>query len=333
MRIIYALGLFLLIGCTSQNKNQELVKFSKEENHMGTIFIITAIAESEDKARMAVNAGYKEVARIEKLISSWSNGSETSYINRNAGIAPVKVSEELFNLIQRSIKISELTGGIFDISFASIDKVWRFDGTVTSIPTENQIQQSIEKINYQNIILNRDSLTVFLKEKGMKIGFGGIGKGYAANRCKMLMQQMAIKSGVVNAGGDLITWGKQINGNDWNIGIADPQKKEDALSWLKISDLSVVTSGNYERYIQIDGEKYCHIINPKTGWPAKALKSVSIICSDAEIGDALATSVFILGKQKGLELINQLKGIECFIVDEHNELSASENINLNYIEE
>ena len=323
---------FSVTSC-KQNTPKELYKFTSEQNYMGTVFVITAIDELEEKAQHAVELAYKEVERIEQLISSWDENSETAAINRNAGVKPVKVSEELFNLIERSKKVSELTGGVFDISFASIDKIWRFDGSVTSIPSETDIKSSVEKINYKNIILDNANQTVFLKEKGMKIGFGAIGKGYAANRCKALMIKEGIKSGVVNAGGDLITWGKQKNGNEWSIGIADPTKKEDAMSWLKISDLSVVTSGNYERFIEIDGTRYCHIINPKTGWPSKALNSVTIISSDAEIGDAMATSVFILGKEKGLQLINQMQGIECFIIDENDELFASKNIDINYYKE
>ncbi|MEZ5008515.1 MAG: FAD:protein FMN transferase [Chitinophagales bacterium] len=319
-----------IIGCNSPNQSSELHTYTEEANHMGTVFQITALGENEDIAKDAVKSAYEEVERIEKLISSWDENSETSLINRNAGIRPVKVSEELFNLIDRSKKVSKLTNGVFDISFASIDKIWHFDGTMTEIPTAEAIANSVAKINYEHIILNYDSLSVFLKDEGMKIGFGGIGKGYTANRCKTIMLENGIMNGVVNAGGDLITWGKQSNGEDWTIGIADPSKKESALSYLNINDQSVVTSGNYERFIEIDGKKYCHIIDPRTGWPAESLNSVTIICSDAEIGDALATSVFILGVDEGLALINQLQDIECFIVDEQDSLFYSNGVELEY---
>lgn len=332
LSLLLLLAVIFITRTVAQN-NPEAFAYTEKANHMGTVFQITAIGKNETLAKQAVAKAYQEVERIERLISSWDEHSETSLINRNAGLTPVTVSEELFNLIERSKKVSKLSNGIFDISFASIDKIWRFDGSMKTIPSEEEIANSVSKINYENILLNPTDHSVFLKEQGMKIGFGGIGKGYTANRCKVLMQEMGIESGVVNAGGDLITWGKQANGEEWTIGIADPSKKESALSYLKISDHSVVTSGNYERFIELDGKKYSHIIDPTTGWPAESLTSVTIICPDAEIGDALATTVFILGVDKGLQLINRLNGIECFIIDDEGNLHHSANILLNYYEE
>ena len=293
---------------------------------MGSEFIIKAIGDSRSEAKRAVQAAFEEVERIENLISSWNSSSQTFLINKNAGIKSVKVDVELFDLIERSKKISKLTDGLFDITFASIDNVWQFDGSMNELPGKEDIRKSVSKINFENVLLHRDSSSVFLKEEGMKIGFGGIGKGYAANRCKRIMTEMGIESGVVNAGGDLITWGGTVDEQDWSIGIANPDLKNSALSYLNISDRAVVTSGNYERYAEIDGKKYCHIIHPKTGWPVEGLKSVTIICPDAEVADALATAVFVMGKESGLELINRLKAVECFIVDNENHMIASEGI-------
>jgi thiamine biosynthesis lipoprotein len=166
----------------------------------------------------------------------------------------------------------------------------------------------------------------------MKIGFGAIGKGYTANRCKKIMLELGIESGVVNAGGDLICWGTQKNGAPWTIGIADPSKKESALSYLEISDMAVVTSGNYERFAILDGQKFCHIIHPRTGWPVQHLKSVTIICPDAELADALATAVYVLGTTDGLAVVNQLKNVECFIIDENDQLFSSNKIEIEYLE-
>ncbi len=323
----------LLISCNTNSEHTDSNTYTKEENRMGTVFQITAISNDEELATQAVNDAFTEVVRIEELISSWDENSETSDINRNAGIQPVKVSSELLELIRRSKKVSNLTNGIFDISYASIDKLWKFDGSMIEIPSDKAIANSVAKINYENIVIDDIEGTIFLKEKEMKIGFGGIGKGYAANKCKALMLKAGIESGIVNAGGDLITWGKQKDGDDWTIGIADPTKKESALSYLNISDKAVVTSGNYERFVEFNGKQYCHIINPTTGWPAEQLNSVTIICADAELADALATSVFILGVKEGLELINQLKDIECFIIDEDDVLHYSDNISLNYYKE
>ena len=298
---------------------------------MGSRFELTAISRNQENANKAIEAGITEIKRIEKLISSWDPNSQTSEIIRNAGIKPVIVDQELFNLIRRSIKVSELTHGAFDISYASMDKVWRFDGEMKQLPDSSVVAASVAKINYKNIILNPDTRTVFLKDKGMKIGFGAIGKGYAANKALDIMSKMNLGGALVNASGDLISWGKNEDGKDWKVGIVNPKQKEKIFSWLNISETAVVTSGNYEKFVKINGETYSHIIDPRTGYPVKGLSSVSIICPNAELADALATSVFVLGKEKGLELINQLKGIECLLITDKQELFTSKNLHLDYI--
>jgi len=323
--------LAVLSACT--NSSAQLSEYSDTRNHMGSVFTITAIAEDREAAQLAVEKAFDETVRIEKLISSWDDDSETSAINKNAGIGPVQVSKELYDLIHRSLKVSDLTNGIFDISFASIDKIWHFDGTMKALPSQEAISRSVELIDYEQITLDSQTHSVFLKNKGMKIGFGAIGKGYAANRCKAVMQELGVENGIVNAGGDLVSWGYQKDGESWTIGILDPAMKESALSWLEISDMAVVTSGNYERFVEFEGKKYCHIINPVTGWPAEMLSSVTIICPDAELADALATAVFIMGAEEGIRFINGLSNIECFILDEKKQLHYSENISLNYYRE
>ncbi len=315
-----------------------LVTLAQKQSHtkvlllMGSRFELTAVSSDEKKAMAAIGAGIKEIKRIEKLISSWDSKSQTSMIIRNAGITPVVVNQELFNLIRRSLKISKLTQGAFDISYASVDKIWKFDGEMKELPDSNAIAVSVAKINYKNIILNPEKVSVFLKEKGMKIGFGAIGKGYAANKALDVMSKMNLTGALVNASGDLISWGKDEGGRDWKIGIINPKDKNQIFSWLNISETAIVTSGNYEKFVKIDNQKFSHIIDPRTGYPIKGLSSVSIICPNAELADALATSVFVLGKDKGLELINKLKGIECLIITDNQKLFTSKNLKLVYIQ-
>ena len=297
---------------------------------MGSRFELVAISANESIREKSIEAAIDEITGIENLISSWKPNSETSQINIKAGIEPVRVSSELFNLIERAIKISDLTNGAFDISFNSLDPIWTFDGRAMEAPDSTLIKASVGKINFRNIILNRQKQTVFLKEKGMKIGFGAIGKGYAANRAKMIMMEHGVKNGLINAGGDLIAWGKQENGDQWQVGIADPAKEKKYIAWLSVSDMSVVTSGNYEKFIIIDGKKYGHIIDPKTGYPVKGIQSVTLVSPDAELSDALATSVFVLGVNKGLELVNTLKNVECLIIDDENKIWTSDHLKLNY---
>jgi FAD:protein FMN transferase len=311
-------------------EEKSLKKHKRILKLMGSRFEITAVSENGNQANAAIDSAIEEIKRLERLISSWDANSQTSAINKNAGIKPVKVDRELYDLIYRSKKISKLTNGVFDISFASIDKIWKFDGSMKQIPSRIETDNSIKLINYQNIILNSDSTTVFLKDKNMKIGFGAIGKGYAANKAKQLMQTMGIENGVVNASGDLISWGNQTDGQEWSIAITDPKDKTKTIGWLNISNQAVVTSGNYEKFVEFDGIRYSHIINPKTGMPATGTKSVTVICPDAELADALATSVFILGEKEGIDLINKLKGIECFLITDKDELKTSQNLKLNY---
>lgn len=297
---------------------------------MGSRFEITAIHEDKEIANDAVIAAIDEISSIESLISSWSATSQTSLINKNAGIHPVKVDEALSGLISRSKKISQLTDGAFDISFASISHLWNFNNASGKLPDSSEVESLLHLVNYKNIILNKEGSSVFLKNTGMKIGFGGIGKGFAANKAKEAMLERGIKSGLINAGGDLTAWGSPKDKTHWEIGIADPEKKKAYKAWLAINDLSVVTSGDYEHFLEIDGVKYSHIINPKTGFPAMGIKSVTIISPDAELSDALATSVFVMGVEHGLSLINSLKNVECLIIDSSNKFWQSKNLDLNF---
>ena len=316
--------LFVLITAISNSQNV----YKQTLKLMGSRFDISVVAENETIGNEYINIATKEIKRIEKLISSWDENSQTSLINKNAGIASVKVDEELFQLIQRSLKISKLTHGAFDISYASMDRVWKFDGSMKEMPPIESITRSVERVGYSNIILDKNDQSVFLKLKGMKIGFGGIGKGYAADRAKELLQKRGVKAGIINASGDLNAWGKQPDGKDWMVAIVNPLNKEKVFSWLPVENSAVVTSGNYEKYVKLNGELYSHIIDPRTGYPSKGILSISILTKSAEFADALATSVFVMGVKTGLDFINQLKGVECIIVNADNKVITSKNIEL-----
>ncbi|UII75091.1 FAD:protein FMN transferase [Flagellimonas sp. HMM57] len=321
----------LIIFCSlccmlSQGQRQEDVTVKRTLKLMGTTFEIIVVAPNEDIGYLDIDEAVSEIERIEKMISSWDEASETSLINKNAGIKPVKVSPELFRLIERSKKISEITDGAFDITYASIDKVWRFDGTMKKVPEKGHIQQSIAKIGYGKIVLNSMERTVYLTEPGMRIGFGAIGKGYAADKAKELMVSKQVKGGIINASGDLTTWGTKASGEKWVIGISNPLDKDKVFSWLPIVESSVATSGNYEKYVTLDGKKYSHIIDPRTGYPTEGINSVSIFAKTAELCDALATAVFIMGKDSGIHMINQIDGVEVVLVDSDNKIHKSSGI-------
>jgi thiamine biosynthesis lipoprotein len=303
--------------------------FKREMKLMGNHFEITVVGENEVWANEKIDLGVLEIQRIEKLLTTFSDESETNLINQNAGVQPVKVSMEIILLIERALKISSVTQGAFDLSYGSVDKsLWNFDTNMTSLPTKEIAKQSVRLINYKNIIVDKEAATVYLKQKGMRIGFGGIGKGYAAEQAKNVMRLAGVESGVVNASGDLTTWGNMPNGDKWTIGIVNPEMASSTFSYMNISGLSVATSGNYEKFVMIGGKKYSHTINPKTGLPVSGIKSVTIVSTNAEVADAMATPVMIMGVEAGLNMINQISDIEAIVIDDNNTLYASKNIKL-----
>jgi len=306
-----------------QRAHKEVMKL------MGNRFEITVVHEDENYAHQCIAEAADEIRRIERLLTTFNENSQTNLINRNAGICPVNVDREVFDLISRANRLSQLTQGAFDLSYGSVDKsLWNFDTTMKRLPDAATARESVKLINYRNIILDEKAQTVVLKEKGMRIGFGGIGKGYAADRAKAFLRKKGIENGIVNASGDLTGWGVQPGGSAWTIGIADPNHCGKMFSSLKIVDSAVATSGNYEKFAVINGKKYSHTIDPKTGLPVSGIKSVTIFAAFAEIADALATPIMIMGVSAGLFLINQINGVECIIIDDSDIIHVSNNIRL-----
>jgi thiamine biosynthesis lipoprotein len=302
--------------------------FKKKKNLLGSPFEITVVAKDSIQANLYTELAISEVKRIENLISDWIPTTQISKVNQNAGISPVKVDLEVFELVKRAKNISKLTDGAFDISYASMDKIWKFDGSMKEMPSAENIKRSVEKVGYENIILNEKDTTIFLKNQGMKIGLGGIGQGYIADKIKIVLQENGCISGLVNVSGDINTWGKQPNGTDWTVGIVNPLNKNKVFATFPLNESAVETSGSYEKYVTFNGKRYSHIIDPRTGYPATGIVSVSVFAKQTELADALATGIFVLGIEVGLDLVNQLKGIGCIIVDEKGAIHASKNIDI-----
>lgn len=304
--------------------------FKKALKLMGNRFELSVIAGDEAWATERINEGVEEIRRIERLLTTFDPDSETNRINRQAGISPVEVSAETFDLIERSLRISTLTQGSFDITYGSVDKrLWNFDTQMTELPDKETARQMVRLINYRNVLLDKKALTVFLKEPGMRIGFGGIGKGYAAERAKQVMRSAGVTDGIVNASGDLTVWGRQPDGKPWTIGIVDPSASDRVFSLLEITDTALATSGNYEKYVMIGGKRYSHTINPRTGLPVTGVKSVTIICPNAELADAMATPVMIMGIRAGLDMIDQIRDMEAIMIDDNDHVFTSKHIHIN----
>lgn len=309
MKLAFAL-LFIL---TSFSASAQVLR-KRTTLLMGGRFDITIVAKDSLSAERNIDSVIAEVSRIENLISDWRPNTQISQVNRNAGIAPVKVDAEVFALTQRALRLSKLTNGAFDISFAALDRIWKFDGSMTSMPTPEAIKKSVEKVGYKNIVLDAKNSTIFLKRKGMKIGFGALGEGYATDRCRNMMLAKGIKAGIVNGSGDMSTWGKQPNGSYWNVGITNPMHKDTLFAVVPLIQSAVVTSGSYEKFVVFNGKRYSHIINPATGYPATGLCSVTVFGPSAETANGLSTSMMVLGKTKGLQLIKKHPGYSCIMI-------------------
>jgi thiamine biosynthesis lipoprotein len=291
------------------------VEQTKTANLMGSIFQITLVDSDSISAHENTNKAIVEIERIENLISEWRPQTQISKVNQNAGIKPVQVDKEVFELTKKAIWFSEISNGAFDISIVAMDKIWKFDGTMEKLPSKKAIRNSIVNVNYKNIVLDSINSTIFLSKKEMKIGFGSIGKGYAADKARKLLQESGIIAGIINAAGDIATWGTQIDGNPWRIGVNNPLETGKTIEILEFSGNSAVTtSGNYEKYVEINKKRYSHIINPKTGYPSTELMSVTVIGPNAEMCNGFSTSIMVLGLRKGIKLINKLPDYQYIIL-------------------
>lgn len=313
----------------SLGKNTKKVLQKRFVKLMGSQFDITVVANSIPLANDYIDIAIDEITRIENLISEWNPATQLSLVNRNAGMEPTPVDKELFDLTERAVNFSRLTAGAFDISFAAANKIWKFDGTVTKVPSEETIKESTKNIGFQNIILDKEKQTIFLKNAGMKIGFGSIGKGYAADMAKKLLVSKGVIAGIINASGDMSSWGKQPGGQEWTIGITNPLNKEQAFAVFPLCESAVATSGIYEKFLTIDNNRYSHIIDPRTGYPSTGILSVTVFAKSAELANGLSTSIVVMGKDAGLDLINQIPAVSAVVIDDNGKIFYSDAIEIN----
>lgn len=294
---------------------------------MGSAFEFIVIAEKNYGGSLLADC-IAEVRRIEFLLTEFSETSQTAKINQAAGKDYVTVDNETFQIIKRSIEISKLTQGAFDITAGVLKRLYNFKGDAFKMPDKSSIDESLLRTGYDKIKMALPN-RIKLEKEGMRIGFGAIGKGYAADKVKSLLINKGVKSGVINASGDLTAWGERLDGKPWKVAIADPNDKKKNIAWLPVNQVSVATSGDYEQYFMHDGKRYAHTIDPKTGRPVQGIKSVTIVSPSAELSDALATAVFTMGVDVGLHFVEQLPQTHTLIVDEHNKVFTSKHIKLN----
>ena len=292
---------------------------------MGCAFELIVADENGEQAQLWLQQGVEEIKRIEQLLTEYDEGSETSLLNRNAGKEPVKVSHEVYDLLVRCSSIATLTQGAFDISIGPLKKLYHFKKGDYNLPSRSLLQATLCHVGHEHILLLPDC-KVLLRKKGMRISFAAIGKGYAADKVKQLWVANGVKAGVVNASGDLTVIGTKADSSSWQAGIANPDEPNSVLLYVPLHDCSIATSGDYEQYFIKDGVRYSHTLNPKTGYPLTGVKSVSIISHSAELCDALATAVYVMGVEVGLHFVAQLPDVKCIMVDNDNRLVLSKNI-------
>ena len=293
---------------------------------MGSMFKLGIVSKDKDFATELLEIGIKEIERIEDLLSEFRVDSMTSKINEDAGIAPTLLNKEVFGLIERSLQISQISNGAFDITIGPLKKLYQFNNSEFDFPKAGQITKALKGVGYEKVKLDASSLMVKLKEPGMRISFAAIGKGYAADQVRKIWKSLEVESGYINASGDLCAFGKNEESNPWTIGIANPNKKNTPLLHLVLRDRAIATSGDYEQFFMHMGKRYSHSLNPKTGLPLSGIKSVSVISPSAELSDGLATAVYTLGEKAGISFVNSLPQTHAIVINEKDEVHFSEDI-------
>ena len=281
---------------------------------MGTIVEITIAHDDEERARDAMEAVFAELERIDALLSTYRPDSEVSRMNGSAFVEPVPVSVELFRLLSRSLEIGRLSNGAFDVTIGRLVDLWQLDEG-GSIPDRESIDVLLPAVGYEKISINEDDRSVRFLSDGVQVDLGAIGKGYAVDRAVDLLVDRGIKSAIVDAGGDLRLVGSRPGKDYWRIGVRHPREASRLLVGLDLADTAVVTSGDYERFFMIDDKRYHHLLDRRTGYPAKGCQSVTVIAPLTADADAYATAAFVLGPEKGIELLRETGGVEGIIVD------------------
>jgi FAD:protein FMN transferase len=328
MKTARALVAVILVSCACgaiARADKHLVR--RERTAMGTEVSFTAFTDDDEGAVRAFSAAFDEIDRLEQMMTTWRDTSEVSRINQQAGVAPVKVSDEVIEVLEMADRSSRLSGGAFDVTFYAMHGLWHFDEDLEKkIPDAAEIKRRIALIDYQKLIIDKKANTVFLAKKGMAINLGGIAKGYAVDRATAILKRAGFGDAIVQAGGDLFCAGSK-GGQPWTAGIRDPRGgRNDVFGVLRLIDHAFSTAGDYERFFILDGKRYHHIIDPKTGYPATRSRSVTIYAPTALLADALDDAVFILGWKKGIEMIEGIPDVGAVVVDDVGRVHVSARV-------
>jgi len=294
------------------------------EQIMATPISVTVPAAA---GRQAADLVFDVFRDVDARMNEWKPTSPLFAVNEAAGREPVVTPDDLRALLRRGIEIGELTEGAFDITWAALWGLWDFRAVPPRVPPADQIAQRVALVDFRSVRIDDAAGTVFLPRSGMRIGLGGIAKGYALDRAAEVLRTHGVRDFLISAGGQVYAAGQR-GGRPWRVGIRDPRgPRDDYFAIVQITNLSVSTSGDYERYFILEGVRYHHILDPRTGWPARGLRSVSVISPDATLADALSTALMILGPQRGLKLAERLDDVEAVVVDEHAAVRTTSGVN------
>lgn len=299
---------------------------------MGTnvsIATFTTPELTEERIRPKLQKALDEIRRLQALMTTWSETSEISQINQAAGKGAVAVGPETFEVIRKSLWIGKESEGVFDITFEAMKGLWKFDeGAEARIPAKDAIDKARKLIDYRQIEADEKARTVKLKKEGMRMNLGGIAKGYAIDAAARVLRAEGITSFFAQAGGDLYVAGKKPDGSRFRVGVRDPRGKHatDYFALIEVEDHAFSTAGDYERTFLLDGKRYHHIIDPRTGYPAAASRSVTVWAKDAFTADAIDDAIFILGPEKGMKLVESIEDCGAVIVDAKNKVWVSKRL-------
>jgi thiamine biosynthesis lipoprotein len=303
----------LLSSCSPRDGSIQEQMYEKSFFAMDTFILLRVYSSDKGLAQKALDEAQKKIEVVEQLMSVHLDNSEVTEINRMAGVHGVKVDQKTLEVIERGKEFGRITKGIFDITIGSLTKLWSINPSNQVIPTEKEINESLELVDYNRIRINGNE--IFLEDSGARLDLGGIAKGFGADLAAKVIVDNGIGRAMVNLGGDIVTIGRRSEERDWRIGIQHPRKRGELIGVVEVSGLAVVSSGDYERYFEKDGIRYHHIIDPRIGYPAQSdLISVTIVSESAMDSDAYSTAVFIMGSKEGLELIEGMDGVEGVLI-------------------
>ena len=319
--LLWAVAVLLLTGLASLQYFNRSREYRSDQFLMDTLVSVKVYGHNPATLKKAVAAAFAEMRRIAELADNFPqpgtaayNSSDVCRINAQADRQPVRVDGDIMAMLLLAKKYGELSGGAFDVTVGPLMELWNFGGKAPHVPPDDRIQAALELVGSRHLILNEKDRTVFLTRRGMKLDLGAIAKGYATEKALQVLEKHGVRKALIDAGGNIRVLGRNAHGKPWSIGIKDPRKADAVVAVLSLEDAAAVTSADYYRSFAVDGKRYHHILDPRSGYPADRNMSVTVVTKDAGLADTLSTVFFVLPPDRALELAGKMAGVELFLV-------------------